>query len=49
MTPSRFTVMGLPTLLFLRNGAEIDRQVGIVPYEDAAGEGRTLLHEVMRA
>ncbi len=48
-TPSRFTVMGLPTLLFLRNGVEIDRQVGIVPYETLQAKVERLLHEDERA
>ncbi len=33
-TPARYTVMGLPTLLFLRNGAEVDRIVGVAGYEE---------------
>lgn len=33
-TAARFAVMGLPTLLFLRDGAEIDRQVGLLTYEE---------------
>ncbi len=27
--PERYTIMGLPTLLFLRDGVEVDRQVGL--------------------
>lgn len=30
----RFGVMGLPTLLVLRQGEEIDRIVGVAPYEE---------------
>lgn len=30
----RFQIQGLPTLLFLRGGAEIDRIVGVVAYEE---------------
>ena len=33
-TPSRFNVMGLPTLLILRDGQEVDRIVGVMPYEE---------------
>lgn len=29
----RYGIMGLPTLLVLRGGAEIDRIVGVAPYE----------------
>ena len=32
-TAERFTVMGLPTLLFLRDGVEVGRQVGLLTYE----------------
>ncbi len=28
--PERYDIMGLPTLLFFRNGAEIERQVGLL-------------------
>jgi thioredoxin 1 len=30
----RYQVMGLPTLLFLFDGAEVDRIVGLTPYEE---------------
>ncbi|MFN3332544.1 MAG: thioredoxin family protein [Caldilinea sp.] len=33
-TPARYNVMGLPTLLLLRNGAEVDRIVGVVSYDE---------------
>ena len=33
-TPARYHVMGLPTLLLLRNGAEVDRIVGVIGYEE---------------
>jgi len=33
-TPARYHVMGLPTLLLLRNGEEVDRIVGVVNYEE---------------
>ncbi len=32
-TSERLQILGLPTLLFLHNGVELDRQVGILPYE----------------
>ena len=31
-TPEHYTIMGLPTLLLLRNGAEVDRIVGVEEY-----------------
>ena len=33
-TAEQFGVMGLPTLLFLRNGQEVGRQVGLLPYDE---------------
>ena len=33
-TPQHFQVLGLPTLLFLHNGQEVDRIIGVVPYEE---------------
>lgn len=30
----RFAIMGLPTLLFFQAGVEVDRQVGLLPYEE---------------
>lgn len=33
-TPLRFNVMGLPTLLILRDGQEVDRIVGVMPYDE---------------
>lgn len=32
-TAARFNVVGIPTLLFMKNGVEIDRVVGAVPRE----------------
>jgi len=33
LTPDQYTIMGLPTLLLFRDGQEVDRIVGIEPYE----------------
>ena len=33
-TSETYGVMGLPTLLFLRDGVEIDRHVGLLSYEE---------------
>ena len=33
-TPNQYNIMGLPTLLFLRNGAEVDRVVGVTSYQE---------------
>lgn len=34
VVPEHYQVMGLPTLIFFRNGLEVDRQVGIAAYEE---------------
>jgi thioredoxin 1 len=33
-TPAQYNVMGLPTLLFVRNGQEVDRILGVVGYPE---------------
>ena len=43
VTAERYGVMGLPTLLFLANGIEVDRIVGLVPYEDLKRQVEQLL------
>lgn len=42
-TPAHYHVMGLPTLLLLRNGEEVDRIVGIVGYEELKTRVEALL------
>lgn len=42
-TPARYNVMGLPTLLLLRNGQEMDRIVGVVGYEEIKTRVEALL------
>lgn len=42
-TPERYTIMGLPTLIFFRNGIEIDRQVGLLSYEELQAKVDALL------
>ncbi|MFZ1768371.1 MAG: thioredoxin family protein [Caldilinea sp.] len=42
-TPQRFQIMGLPTLLFLHDGEEVDRIVGVVPYEEIKARVEHLL------
>lgn len=44
-TPQRYNVMGLPTLLLLRGGAEVDRIVGVVGYEEIKARVNRLLQE----
>lgn len=31
-TPGRYGIMGIPTLLFFKDGKEVDRQVGVTSY-----------------
>ena len=42
-TPAHFKVMGLPTLLMLRKGQEVDRIVGVIPYEEIKARVEYLL------
>ena len=42
-TSERFQVMGLPTLVFFRNGQEVARQVGLLHYEELYAQVETLL------
>jgi thioredoxin 1 len=41
--PERYTIMGLPTLLFFRGGVEVDRQVGLLTYEELQAKVEALL------
>jgi thioredoxin 1 len=41
--PERYTIMGLPTLLFFRDGVEVDRQVGLLTYEELQAKVEVLL------
>jgi thioredoxin 1 len=45
VTTAQYEIMGLPTLLFFRNGQEIARQVGVVPYEALRQQVEDLLGE----
>ena len=42
-TPSRYGVMGIPTLLYFKDGKEVDRQVGSVNYSILANKLEKLL------
>lgn len=42
-TPERYTILGLPTLIFFRGGTEIDRIVGVVSYEELRQRVEALL------
>lgn len=41
--PERYQVMGLPTLIFFRNGVVVDRQVGLLSYEELRAKAEALL------
>ena len=41
--PERYSIMGLPTLLFFRNGTEVERQVGLLSYEELRAKVDALL------
>lgn len=43
LTSSRYTVQGVPTLLFFKNGKQVDRTVGALPKEEVERHLYTLL------
>lgn len=43
MVPGRYGIMGIPTLLFFKNGKEVDRQVGVTSYANLARKLENLL------
>ena len=45
-TPERYDILGLPTLIFFRNGKEIDRQVGLLSYEELQTKVDALLAQL---
>ncbi len=42
-TPARYAIMGLPTLLFVRNGEEVGRHMGLLTYEELRAQVDALL------
>lgn len=43
-TPERYTIMGLPTLLLVHNGVEVDRIVGVEEYQTIKARVESLLN-----
>ena len=43
VVPEQYSIMGLPTLIFFRNGVEIERQVGLLSYEELQAKVEALL------
>jgi thioredoxin 1 len=41
--PERYAIMGLPTLLFFRGGVEVERQVGLLSYDELQAKVEALL------
>ncbi|MCC6453717.1 MAG: thiol reductase thioredoxin [Caldilineaceae bacterium] len=41
--PARYGILGLPTLLFMRGGVEVDRQVGLLSYEELQAKVAVLI------
>lgn len=41
--PGRYGIMGIPTLLYFKNGKEVDRQVGVTGYPQLAAKLERLL------
>jgi thioredoxin 1 len=42
---ARYNILGLPTLLFIRNGIEVERQVGLSSYEELQAKVVALLQQ----
>jgi thioredoxin 1 len=43
MVPGQYGIMGIPTLLFFKDGKEVDRQVGVTNYTNLANKLERLL------
>jgi thioredoxin 1 len=43
-TAERYTIMGLPTLLLMQNGVEVDRIVGVEEYQTIKARVESLLN-----
>jgi thioredoxin 1 len=43
-TPERYTILGLPTLLLVQNGVEVDRIVGVEEYQTIKARVESLLN-----
>lgn len=41
--PGRYNIMGIPTLLYFKDGKEVDRQVGVTGYSGLANKLEKLL------
>jgi thioredoxin 1 len=42
ITPERYSIMGLPTLIFFHGGIEVDRQIGLLSYEELQAKTEAL-------
>lgn len=42
-TPGRYSIMGIPTLLYFKDGKEVDRQVGVANFSSLANKLEKLL------
>lgn len=43
-TPGRYGIMGIPTLLYFKDGKEVDRQVGVTNFANLANKLEKLLN-----
>ena len=44
ITPQRYSVRGIPTIIFFRNGEVVDRQVGVLPKSKLYEKIENVLH-----
>lgn len=42
-TPGKYSIMGIPTLLYFKDGKEVDRQVGVTNFANLANKLEKLL------
>jgi thioredoxin 1 len=48
-TPQKFSIMGIPTLIFFANGQEVARQVGVIDFEQLSKQVDQLLAQYPNA
>lgn len=42
-TPEKYGILGIPTLIYFKGGAEVDRVVGVTSYQELAARLRALM------
>ena len=42
-TPEKYGILGIPTLIYFKGGAEVDRVIGVTSYQELAARLRALM------